>query len=219
MSKYGERSPTSRGRVVKDEGRLHHASLIRLVLWRRFQFLRRPPRNGCPDGSACSLVRLSKSSRRGTAGGMSAGERVVDLAGDEAFEATDDVLLGKSPLGAACTVGARAGGQQRIRAAAIMWRARLAWRSPPRPSRCRSVRPEEAGTGAAPHGVANAASVRRRSGLSPAATKSWTGGLLGEHADAAGQLLDRAALFSSRRTRTPEAAMLPEQDPGIRGGG
>lgn len=55
-----------------------------------------------------------------------------------------------------------------------MWRAGLAWRCPPRLSRCRSVRPEEAGTGAAPHCAANAAFVPRYSGISPAVTKSPT---------------------------------------------
>lgn len=37
--------------------------------------------------------------------------------------------------------------------------ARLAWRSPPRLSRWRSVRPEEAGTGAAAHRWAKEASL------------------------------------------------------------
>src|ERR1019366_7574002 len=48
--------------------------------------------------------------------------------------------------------------------------ALLAMRSPPRLSRCRLVFPE-AGTGDTPHKLANAASERRRSGLSPAATR------------------------------------------------
>ena len=50
--------------------------------------------------------------------------------------------------------------------------ALLAMRSPPRLRRCRLVLPDEAGTGDTPHKLANAASERRRSGLSPAATKS-----------------------------------------------
>jgi hypothetical protein len=37
---------------------------------------------------------------------------------------------------------------QAMRVNAIMWRARLAWRSPPRESRCRLVLPLEAGIGA-----------------------------------------------------------------------
>ena len=44
----------------------------------------------------------------------------------------------------------------------------LAWRSPPREGRCRSVRPELTGIGAAPHRAANEAQERSPSGLSPA---------------------------------------------------
>ena len=54
-----------------------------------------------------------------------------------------------------------------------MWcRAALAWRSPPRESRCRSVRPELTGMGAVPHRAANEAEERSRSGLSPAVISS-----------------------------------------------
>src|SRR4051794_27323901 len=48
-----------------------------------------------------------------------------------------------------------------------LWRAALAWRLPPRFSLWRLVLPLEAGTGQAPHILANAASERMRSGLSP----------------------------------------------------
>ena len=48
----------------------------------------------------------------------------------------------------------------------------MAWRSPLRLSRCRSVRPELAGRGAAPVRRARAASLCRRSGLSPAVASS-----------------------------------------------
>lgn len=48
--------------------------------------------------------------------------------------------------------------------------SRLACRSPPRLSRWRLVFPELAGIGAAPHRAAKEASVRIRSGLSPAVT-------------------------------------------------
>ena len=48
--------------------------------------------------------------------------------------------------------------------------ALLALRSPPRLSRLRLVRPEEASIGATPHRWAKAASLRRRPGLSPAET-------------------------------------------------
>ena len=54
-----------------------------------------------------------------------------------------------------------------------MCRAQFAALSPPRLSRCRSVRPELAGSGAAPHRCANDPSDRSRSGLSPAVTSSW----------------------------------------------
>jgi hypothetical protein len=43
----------------------------------------------------------------------------------------------------------------------------------PRFSRCRMVLPEEAWTGLAPHMAAKAASLWRRSGLSPAVSSSW----------------------------------------------
>ena len=53
-----------------------------------------------------------------------------------------------------------------------MWSALLAARSPPRLSRCRSVRPEDAATGEEPQSAAKDASVLRRWGLSPAVTRS-----------------------------------------------
>ena len=46
----------------------------------------------------------------------------------------------------------------------------FAWRFPPRLRRCRTVLPEDASMGATPHRWANAASLRSRCGLSPAAT-------------------------------------------------
>ena len=51
----------------------------------------------------------------------------------------------------------------------------MAARSPPRLRRCRSVRPELAGMGAAPQRWARAASVRSRSGLSPAVVEQLPG--------------------------------------------
>ena len=59
---------------------------------------------------------------------------------------------------------------RRMRVVAIRQRAWLAWRLPPRLSRCRTVRPDDAWTGLAPHNAAKDASVRMRSGLSPAVT-------------------------------------------------
>ena len=53
---------------------------------------------------------------------------------------------------------------------AMRHRALSAWRSPPRLSLWRTVRPEEASIGLAPQSAAKDASLRRRSGLSPAAT-------------------------------------------------
>ena len=52
-------------------------------------------------------------------------------------------------------------------------KALFARRSPPRLSRWRSVRPEDAGIGDTPHRWAKAASERSRWGLSPAVTRSW----------------------------------------------
>src|SRR5690242_15563460 len=56
-----------------------------------------------------------------------------------------------------------------MRVNTIRHRAWLAWRSPPGLSRWRTVLPEEAGIGAAPHRCAQAASERSRPGWSPAA--------------------------------------------------
>ena len=50
-------------------------------------------------------------------------------------------------------------GSVRIRLVAIRHSALLAWRSPPRLSRCRTIRPEDAWTGLAPHSAAKEASV------------------------------------------------------------
>lgn len=55
-----------------------------------------------------------------------------------------------------------------------MWcRAALACRSPPRESRCRSVRPELTGMGAVPHNAAKEPEERSRSGFSPAVISIW----------------------------------------------
>jgi hypothetical protein len=54
----------------------------------------------------------------------------------------------------------------------IRHRAWLAWRSPPGLSRRQTVLPEEAGMGATAHRCAQAASLRSRSGWSPAAMTS-----------------------------------------------
>ena len=56
-------------------------------------------------------------------------------------------------------------------------RALLACRSPPRCSRCRSVRPEDTGIGAAPHKRAKDASERSRSGVVPGSDQQLPGGL------------------------------------------
>ena len=101
-----------------------------------------------------------------------AGEGGVDLAGDVAFEASHDVALGE-PFRQApfdVSLGARFVAHAAV---TIMCRALLAWRLPPRLSRCRLVLPDDAGSGAAPHSIANAASEVRRSGFSPAVTMNW----------------------------------------------
>jgi hypothetical protein len=89
----------------------------------------------------------------------------VDLAGDVALEAADDFLLGFSFGCAAFGVGAG----RRVRAQAGEHdppQGMAGWRSPPGLSRRRTVLPEEAGIGAAPHRCAQAASLRSRSGWS-----------------------------------------------------
>ena len=56
---------------------------------------------------------------------------------------------------------------------AMICSALLAARSPPRLRRCRTVFPEDAGTGLTPHNDAKLASDRNLSGLSPAVRRSW----------------------------------------------
>ena len=63
-------------------------------------------------------------------------------------------------------------GQALIRVMTIRHRAWLASRLPPRLRRCRRVFPEDAGIGATAHMCAQAASLRSRSGWSPAAMSS-----------------------------------------------
>jgi hypothetical protein len=59
-----------------------------------------------------------------------------------------------------------------MRTIAMVQGALLAARLPPRFNRWRIVLPEDAGMGLTPHNEARARSLRSRSGLSPAATKS-----------------------------------------------
>jgi hypothetical protein len=99
-------------------------------------------------------------------------EVVVDLASDVVLEATHDVELEQALFGASLDIGpgrwVAAHADQSNPPKAL-----LARRSPPRLSRWRSVRPEDAGMGAAPHRCAKAASERSRCGSSPAVTSSW----------------------------------------------
>src|SRR5205823_12180593 len=92
----------------------------------------------------------------------------VYLAGDVTLEAADDLFLGQAFFGAAVDVGA-GGRAEPMRVKTIRHRAWLAWRSPPGLSRWRTVLPEDAGMGAVAHRCAQAASLRSRSGWSPAA--------------------------------------------------
>ena len=122
------------------------------------------------------------------------GEVAVDLAGDVALEDADD-------LGFGCVlrrgvVRRRRGcvGRELMRVNTIRHSAWLAWRLPPRLSRCRVVLPEEAWIGATPQRCAKAASVRSRSALSPAATSKMRGGV-----DADAVELEQARARSPRR--------------------
>jgi hypothetical protein len=99
-------------------------------------------------------------------------EVVVDLSGDVALQAGHDVELGQALVGAPLDIGpGRWVAAHPTRA--IRHKAWLARRSPPRFSRWRWVRPEDAGIGAVPHRWAKEASERSRWGLSPAVTSSW----------------------------------------------
>src|SRR3712207_842139 len=84
-------------------------------------------------------------------------EMAEDLAGDVAFEAADDLGLGLVlPSMVRLRTWSRVGGWPRMRVTTTRCRAALAWRSPPRLSRCRMVLPLEAGIGQVPHSSANA---------------------------------------------------------------
>jgi hypothetical protein len=63
-------------------------------------------------------------------------------------------------------------GQLRIRASAMVWIAQFNARSPPRLSRCRTIRPLLAGMGLVPASAANAASLRQRPGCEKLTT-AW----------------------------------------------
>jgi hypothetical protein len=62
-----------------------------------------------------------------------------------------------------------------MRTTRIMCGARLASRSPPLLSRCRTTFPDGASMGETPQKLAKEASLSRRSGLSPARTRSVAG--------------------------------------------
>ena len=66
-------------------------------------------------------------------------------------------------------------GSSRMRLMTARCKARLACRSPPRLRRWRWVMPDEAGSGATPQSIANAASDFIRSELSPAVTSIFSG--------------------------------------------
>src|SRR5487761_1474028 len=65
---------------------------------------------------------------------------------------------------------------QRSLVITIRWRAALAWRSPPRFSRCRFVWPDDAGRGEEPQSMEKAESERRRGGGGAAVgSTTWPG--------------------------------------------
>lgn len=127
-----------------------------------------------------------------------------NLVGGVALQAPDDVAVGQSPDSAAGEVGHGMvrGSRRRMRISTIRCRARLAWRSPPRDSRCRFVLPEEAGIGATPHRAANCAWVAIRCGLSPTGSSRVAGtrGPIPWVASRAG--LSQRAICSSGTERT-----------------
>ena len=76
-------------------------------------------------------------------------------------------MISRRVLPSACRlrVYSMVGGSVRIRLVAIRHSALLAWRSPPRLSRCRTIRPEDAWTGLRAHSAAKDASVFIRLGV------------------------------------------------------
>src|SRR5947199_1111442 len=84
----------------------------------------------------------------------------------------------------------------RCRDLAMVWRAALRVRSPPRLRRWRTVRPELAGTGLTPARAAKAASVRTRPGWDQAvrATAAVTGPMPGWSSRVGHMVLTRARI-------------------------
>ena len=122
---------------------------------------------------ASMFVKSLGSGRVGLCGGGWAGEVGEDLAGDVTLEAADDLAFGESFSGAAFDVGAgewvvaHADDRDDVEGAVGCSVAASA------ETVTACVRPLEAGCGATPQSFANAASVRIRSGLSPAVTRNW----------------------------------------------
>ena len=118
-------------------------------------------------------------------------------------------------------------GSVRIRLVAIRQRALLAWRSPPRLSRCRTIRPDDAATGLTPHSAAKDRSDFMRWGLSPAATRS-AAALWGPTPDAArsaglavcAETADLTFEFGCFCVEgSVSAGQVPQRFVGVRGGG
>jgi hypothetical protein len=150
----------------------HRADALAAKLPRRaWQRLR------CGDGSGCSRsTRPSDAPTACQAALGSSPRRACGLVGalesprgHVALQAADDLFpaVPRRSLGGAAGGQARACGQEATRVRAMRCGARLAWRSPPRDSRCRRAFPDGAGTGQGPRKAAKAASGRGRPGLPP----------------------------------------------------
>ena len=100
------------------------------------------------------------------------GEQVVDVAGDVPFQAAEDLWAGFSFCLSSGDIFFGGWVVTHPVGSDIGHSALFAWRLPPRLRRCRTVRPDDAGTGLGAYRAAKAVFVFIRPGLSPAVTSS-----------------------------------------------
>src|SRR5829696_34435 len=124
--------------------------------------------SGAARGGDVAL--LSWSCRLGT--GAARDQHAVELPGDVALEAADDLSLALAFRGAPSDVFLRARISAHPSQADHVQRTGLASRLPPRLRRCLTTLPEEASMGETPHSLAKEASLPNLWGLSPATINS-----------------------------------------------
>jgi len=114
-----------------------------------------------------------------------------------AFERAEGFALGLALADAPLEVGASLG-LVLARMIAIVWIALFAWRSPPRLSRCRTVWPEDAGSGARPVAAREGGFVREAAGVAGESFAAEIGPMPGSSRSVSST--DRTSAASSRRS-------------------